>query len=343
MRNKRIVTIGGGTGSFVVLSGLKRYPVDISAIVSMADDGGSTGVLRDELGVLPPGDARQCLVALSGSSDIVRALMSYRFENGGLKGHNFGNLLLSALEKISGSFGAGIEEASAILNVKGAVIPVTQDNITLHMALADGSALKGENEIYTSTQIQRAGLKKIFLEPENAKAHPKAIRAIKQADIVVIGPGTHYSSIIPNLLVKDIARAVRDTRAKVVYICNLVNKEGQTEGFTLDDHARSIESYIGKGRIDFVIFNVQKPPRKLIEKYQSKKELLVKFDRRSSEKRSYQVIEAAILNKRAITYSKADVIAAQRSFIRHDGEKIAKILLMLTERSAYTGLIKRIA
>lgn len=341
MRNKRIVTIGGGTGSFVVLSGLKRYPVDISAIVSMADDGGSTGILRDELGVLPPGDARQCLIALSGSSETVRALMSYRFENGGLKGHNFGNLFLSALEKISGSFGAGIEEASAILNVKGTVIPVTQDSIRLSMTLGDGTTLKGENEIYTSTTIQSAGVKKIFLEPEGARAHPKATNAIKQADIVVIGPGTHYSSIIPNLLVKDVARAVRETKAKVVYICNLVNKEGQTEGFTLDDYVRSIESYIGKGRIDLVIFNIQRPPKKLIEKYKNKKELLVTFDGRK-EKRTYRVIEAPILNKRAITYSKADVIAAQRSFIRHDGAKIAKILLMLTEQDAYARLVKRI-
>lgn len=343
MRNKRLVTIGGGTGSFVVLSGLRRYPFDISAIVSMADDGGSTGILRDELGVLPPGDVRQCLVALSDSSEMLRSLMSYRFETGGLKGHNFGNLFLSALEKISGNFGSGVEEAAKILNVKGAVIPVTQDSIKLFMSLADGTVLKGENEIYSSVRIQKAGMKRLFLEPDTVKANPRAVRAILQADSIVIGPGTHYSSILPNLLVHDVAKAIQRSKAKVVYICNLVNKEGQTEGFTLDDYVRSIESYIGEGRIDHVIFNVERPPKKLIEKYEDKKELLVHFDKRKAGPRSYRVIEARILSKRSILYSKSDAIAANRSFIRHDGEKIAKVLLMLADQAAYEKLIKRIS
>ncbi|MFH1188465.1 MAG: gluconeogenesis factor YvcK family protein [bacterium] len=341
MKNKKIVTIGGGTGSFVVLSGLKRYPFDISAIVSMADDGGSTGILRDELGVLPPGDIRQCLVALSESSDIVRTLMGYRFENGTLKGHTFGNLFLSALEKISGSFSTGVEEASAILNVKGSVIPVTQDNIKLYITLVDGRVLKGENEVSVCTDIQKTGIQKITLEPR-AHAHPKAIKAIMNADIVVIGPGNHYSSIVPNLLVKDISQAIQNTKAKVVYVCNLVNKGGQTEKFTLDDYAAAIEAYIGKERLNFVIYNVQQPPRKLIKKYENKRELLVTFHEKAYKKRSYQVIEARLLSKKAITYNKTDAIAAQRSFIRHDGEKLARIFMMLSDYKSYNKLIKRI-
>src|SRR6185369_8514565 len=162
---KKVVTIGGGTGSFMLLSGLKQYPIELSAIVSMADDGGSTGVLRDELGVLPPGDVRQCLVALSNTPEILRELINYRFATGGLEGHSFGNLLLSALEKITGDFGKAVEEAAQILNVRGEVIPVTLSNTRLYMELRNGRILVGEHEINVNTKLERVGVKKVFLKP----------------------------------------------------------------------------------------------------------------------------------------------------------------------------------
>lgn len=341
MQNKKIVTIGGGTGSFTLLSGLKKYSVDISAIVSMADDGGSTGILRDELGVLPPGDVRQCLVALSDSSEILRELMNYRFEEGGLKGHNFGNLFLSALEKTSGGFSKGVEEAIKILNVKGDVIPVTDQDTNLFMELKNGVVLEGEEDINHNHTIETVGIKKNSLKPA-AHANKKAIKSILEADLIVIGPGNHYCSIIPNLLVKGIAEAICKSKAKVVYNCNLVNKHGHTEKFSLDDYVDSINQYLGKERIDFVTFNSKKPTSKLIERYESQKELLISFDTDSRSNRLYRVIRTDVLSDKKISFSPSDVLAKQRAFIRHDSDKLAKVLMIILELGEYENIIKEI-
>ena len=188
---KKVVTLGGGTGNFTVLRGLKKYNLDLTAIVSMADDGGSTGILRDELGVLPPGDVRQCLVALSDSSKLMRNLMNYRFEDGCLQGHSVGNILLSALEKVTGSFEQSIEEVSKILSIKGKVLPITTNQVRLKMILDNNKILNGEGEIYTSTEIDN-GFRSIFLEPI-PKVNQRAINEIMNADLIIIGPGGLYS------------------------------------------------------------------------------------------------------------------------------------------------------
>lgn len=326
MKSKNIVTIGGGTGSFMLLSGLKKYPINISAIVSMADDGGSTGVLRDELGVLPPGDVRQCLVALSESSEIMRKLLNYRFENGGLKGHSFGNLLLSALEKISGDFNSGVEEAIEILKVKGEVIPVTNQDAHLHIELKDKKILKGENEINHNFNIEKRGIKKIYFSPK-VKANPKAIKRILEADLIIIGPGNHFCSIVPNLIVDGITEAIKRSKAKVVYNCNLVNKKGHTEKFDLDEYVSSINGFIGRERVDFVTFNTKKPSLKLIKKYESHKELLIGFDEKKLPKRNYHVIKENLLSKKSVEFDPADAISSMRSFIRHDSDKLAKTII----------------
>lgn len=328
---KKVVTIGGGTGSFMLLTGLKKYPIELSAIVSMADDGGSTGVLRDELGVLPPGDVRQCLVALSDSSEILRKLLNYRFENGGLKGHNFGNLLLSALEKISGNFNKAVEEAIKILNVRGEVIPVTNQDARLYLELLNGKILEGEDEINHNFNIEKVGTKKIYYSPK-VKANPKAIRRILGADLIVIGPGNHFCSIIPNFLVDGISEAIKRSKAKIVFNCNLVNKKGHTEKFTLDDYVDSIESFIGKKRINHVTFNIQRPSQKLVSKYESRRESIIKFDEKCRERRSYQIIKADFLSKKRISFHPADAISNIRSFIRHDSDKLAKALMMIIDR-----------
>jgi len=323
-KNKNVVTIGGGTGSFMLLSGLKKYPINLSAIVSMADDGGSTGVLRDELGVLPPGDVRQCLVALSDSSEALRKLMSYRFENGGLKGHSFGNLFLSALEKIKGTFSKGIEEASKILNVKGEVIPVTDADVKLYMELNNGKKLLGEEQINHSRDIQRIGIKKNYLKP-SAKANPKAIKKILKADLIVIGPGNHYCSIVPNFLVEGISEAIRKSKAKVVYNCNLVNKNKHTDGFSLDEYVREINGLIGEERVNIAIFNNHNPDGKLLNKYESHQEMLVKMG--ENKKRNYRVIQSDILSRQKLKFSGVDKLAIQRSFIRHDSCKMTKVIM----------------
>jgi len=329
---KNIVTIGGGTGSFTLLSGLKKYPVNISAIVSMADDGGSTGRLRDELGVLPPGDIRQCLVALSNSSDTLRELMNYRFENGGLKGHNFGNILLSALEKIKGGFSLGVREATNILGVKGAVIPVSEDTMTLYIKLKNNKILIGENQLDHNRDIRKYGIKNVYLKP-TAKANRDALNAIKNADVIVIGPGDHFGSIIPNLLVDGISEAIKKSKAKVVYNCNLTNKKGQTENFDVDKYTREINTYLKGERIDFVVFPATQPDKDLQDKYEKRegKNSVVKISDDIKIERNYKIVKSNVLNEVPIKKNKEDKIASTRSFIRHDSDKLAKVILAISE------------
>lgn len=342
---KKVVTIGGGTGSFMLLSGLRDYPIELSAIVSMADDGGSTGVLRDELGVLPPGDVRQCLVALSDSPERLRELMNYRFSEGGLEGHSFGNLFLSALEKITGDFRSGVREAARILDTKGRVIPVTEDNVHLHALLKNGKTLVGENAINLNLKLERIDVEKISLEPR-ARANKEAVEAILEADMVIIGPGNHYCSILPNLLVGGIPEALRKTRAKIVYNCNLVNKYGQIradKNFSLDDFVDSLHETIGKPVIDFVTWNTRKPDRTLLETYATKESgTLVAFDPGARVKRSYKIVRGDLLSTKRVIAKAGDKIAAHRAFIRHDGKKLAKMLMLLLELADYETVLKDI-
>lgn len=341
-KKKRIVTIGGGTGSFTILSGLKKFPVALSAIVSMADDGGSTGVLRDELGVLPPGDVRQCLVALSESSEKLRTLMNYRFDEGGLKGHSFGNIFLSALEKTMGSFAAGVEEAMDVLKVRGEVIPVTDTSASLEMILDDGTVLRGENEINHSLTMQKKGIGKLRFA-RKVKAYEKAIRRVRDADMIIIGPGNLYCSLLPNLIIREFAEAIGKSRATVVYVANLTNKRGHTEGFDVDEYAAEIEKHIGKGRIDFVVWNEKRPPRALVEQYEKTegKNILVGFDPKKT-KRSYRVVCADVASRRAPRLDGSDEVAAHRAFIRHDPDKLARAMMFLLESKENRQVIRTI-
>jgi uncharacterized cofD-like protein len=248
----KIAVIGGGTGSFTMLSGLKHHTKRLAAIVSMADDGGSTGVLRDELGALPPGDVRKCLVALSDTPKI-RDLFEYRFEAGTFGGHSFGNILLTALEKVTGSFSEAVSTASEILRINGMVIPATLDDVRLKMEWEETSViLHGEGVIdadYFKHDPRRA---KLSLVP-NPKVNPIAITAIEDADIVVITPGDLYTSLGPLLCIDGIGEALEKTNALKVYVSNLVTKDGQTAGFTVSDHAAEIERFAGTEFLDYVI------------------------------------------------------------------------------------------
>ena len=342
MKKKKVVTIGGGTGSFMLLTGLKKYQVELSAVVSMADDGGSTGVLRDELGVLPPGDVRQCLVALSDSGTTLRKLLNYRFEDGSLKGHNFGNLFLSALEKISGSFSDGVGEAMRILNVHGQVLPVTDQDAKLHLEIKGGKILKGENEINHSS-FSPSEIKKIYFNPR-VKANPRAIECIKAADVIVIGPGNHFCSILPNLVIKEFSEAIKKSKAKIVYNCNLTNKKGHTDSFDVDDYVESINSFIGKDRIDYVMFNTKKPSKKLIEKYRRSEggNFLVDFIESKKPKRKYKLIKGDFIMSEEVKYSSLDTLAKTRSFIRHSSDKLSKAIVLISEIENYKNIIKDI-
>lgn len=319
---KNIVTIGGGTGSYTVLSGIKNIPgISISAIVAMTDDGGSTGVLRDELGVLPPGDVRQCLVALSEQSEIVRKLMTYRFSTGGLKGHNFGNIFLAGLEKVTGSFVDGVEIASDILKVKGKVIPVTDRVATLNATLADGTVLNGENEI-NHHDVDVNTIKKLKTST-SARINPHAKKAILEANFIFIGPGNHYCSIIPNLIVPGVSVALKQTKAKIIYIVNLTNKKGHTLGWQTGDYLKNLEKYMGR-KCDFILINNQKPNKEQLQVYEKQEggSVMVKNDLIKDRR----VIEVPLISKKIVRFDKSDIIAKTRSLIRHDSALIQKTL-----------------
>lgn len=318
-KRKNIVVMGGGTGTFTVLSGLKKYPYNLTAIVTMSDDGGSTGVLRDELGVLPPGDVRTCLVALSSSDELMRTLINYRFTQGGLKGHSFGNLLLSALEKITGSFDQAVEKASEVLRIRGRVVPSTLDEVRL-MAKVGNRIIRGEESIQKSKL--NGSLKHLWLEP-HARANPKALSAIREADLIVIGPGNLYASLVPNLLVKGIPEALQRSKAKKVFICNLMTKSEHTHGYTVADYVRSVEHYMGD-RFDAVIFNNKKPRASILKRYAREGDTLTSWEELPEK---HELIGENLMSSHAHVTNKVRHAAVESSLVRHDPEKLADILV----------------
>jgi len=327
MKKPHIVIIGGGTGTYVALMGLKKYPVDLTAIVTMMDSGGSSGKLRDELGVLPPGDVRQCLVALAKSSKRLRDLFMYRFEEGELKGHNFGNIFLSAMEKVSGSMESAIEEVGDILRIQGKVVPVTYTNSELCVELENGETIIGETHIdEVKEKLNRPKIVRAFLKP-HAKANKDALSAIQTADLIIIGPGDLYTSIIPNLLVDGIPRALQKAQAKKVFVLNLMTKHGQTTKYTASDHLRDLEQYLGKNVIDYVLLNTQKPAMEALEWYKQYNEVQVKDD---LETTPYTIIRAELLKDKIVGKSASDTL--KRSIIRHDSDKLAKEIIQVINK-----------
>lgn len=326
----KIAVIGGGTGSFTMLSALKKYTNQIAAIVSMADDGGSTGVLRDELGTLPPGDVRQCLVALSDSPK-VRDLFEYRFDAGTFSGHSFGNVLLTALEKMSGDFSQAVETASEILRIRGTVIPATLDNVRLKMEWKDKSLmLHGERVIdaeYFQHDPRRA---KLSLTPR-AKANKMAIAAIEQADIVVVAPGDLYTSLGPLLVIDGIGEALERTKAKKFYVANLVSKQGQTDGFTVSDHASEIERFAGREFLDYVLYNQEAPTEEVARRYEEEGGYVTLADTNVLSTAHYDAVGGNFLGQMA-TSNDADTLIGKRSLIRHDAKAVAKLILELYQR-----------
>lgn len=320
---KRIVVMGGGTGTFVALTGLKNYPVHLSAIITMMDSGGSTGRLRDQLGVLPPGDLRQALVALSASDKLWRDLFLYRFENGDLKGHNFGNIFISALEKVTGSLDEAVDVATTILDAQGDVIPVTFEKADLCVELKNGVVIEGETHIdEPEEQDERPSIKRAFLKPK-IHANRDARTAIEKADLIVIGPGDLYTSIIPNLLVEGVADAIQQSKAKKVFVMNLMTKYGQTTDYTAKDHVADLQTYID-GALDVVLINNKQPDPKALSWYEQSQEEVVKDDLNGQE---FKTVRASLLDSVFIQKSSADTL--KRSLIRHDPKKLAKVLIAL--------------
>lgn len=315
---KKITVIGGGTGTFVVLSGLKKYPLDLSVVVSMMDSGGSTGKLRDQLGVLPPGDLRQCLVALSDAPSLWRKLFLYRFEKGDLAGHNFGNLFLAALEKVSDNYDQAIELASYVLQTKGKVIPVTLDKLHIVAEYENGKKVTGEALIDENhNEITR--IKNTYLEPKG-NVNVKATSVIKESDYIIIGPGDLYTSIIPVLLVNGISRTIMNSKAKIIYIMNLMTKSGQTTHYKASDHINDLKKYLGRNP-DYILINNSKIPSDILNWYKKYNEVEVIND---LAKDSFKIYSDDLIDNEKIKKNPSDII--YRSILRHDSKKLAVLL-----------------
>lgn len=311
---KKVVFIGGGTGGFTVLSGLHDYPYHLSAIVSMADDGGSTGVLREEFGTLPAGDIRRALIALSDSNKkVLSELFNYRFgESSSLHGHSMGNLLLTALEKITGDFGSAVKEAGDVLNIKGEVIPVTLTPTRLCAVLNDGTTIEGETNIDIPKHDANIKIKNIFLKPD-VMANPQALSAIEKADVIVLGPGDVFTSILPNLAVDGITDAIKKSKAKIVYNTNIMTKYGETNEFKASDFVKKMEDYLGKGAIDVVTVNTKKPKGEIVDRYKKEHVEFVENDL----KHDARLVAGDFLR--------------DGMFLRHDSHKLAKALSGIIE------------
>lgn len=316
-RGKKIVVIGGGTGVFNVLNALRSDFEDLTAIVTMADDGGSTGILREEFGMLPPGDIRRALVALSGSDNKMLAeLFSYRFSEGaGLTGHNFGNLLLTALHRLTGDFESAISEAGKILKIKGRVIPVTLKPAKLMAKLEDGRLIQGETNIDIPNHDGHLRIKKVWLK-DSADINPRARQAILDADLVIIGPGDLYTSLIPNLLVSGVGDALKKTKGKVAYFVNVMTKFGETHGFSASDFVHNLHAHLDGDVLDFVILNNNKPSAQRLRGYVRERAEFVEPD-----------VKNMRLGKKTIPLA-VDLIRS-RGYVRHDPEKVLRVVKMI--------------
>lgn len=321
---KRVVVIGGGTGTFVALRGLKQYAFNLSAIVTMSDSGGSNRRIRDEFGLLPTSDIRQCFVALSdenGGVGLLRKLFMYRFEKGqGIAGMTFGNLFMAALTDIVGSQEEAIHQTGKVLRIKGSVIPVTLTETNLVATYEDGTVVEEEHLIDEPTHDGRLKIVKAHLTPD-AKANPVAIETITNADMVVVGPGDLYTSILPNLLVSGIASSLRKSHGKIVYVLNLMTKFGQTYNFTARNHVDVLESIVGKS-LDYVVVNTQSLPKGALATYAKYHEIPVVDDLPRDS--YYRVIAVPLMNKAIYKKSSSDTLI--RSLIRHNSDRLASTL-----------------
>jgi len=312
----RIVVVGGGTGLSVLLRGLKEYTANLTALVTVTDDGGSSGRLRDELGVLPPGDIRNCLVALADTETLMEQVLGYRFQQGaGLQGHTLGNLLLASLTEVTGSFVSAIQEVSRILRVRGQVLPATLSQQVLCAELRDGTLVEGETRI---TREGSPGIQRVFLRPGDPLPVEATLAALQAADAIVLGPGSLYTSVIPNLLVKGIAETIRSSRAVKIYVCNVMTQPGETSNYSAADHLQAIYDHCGSRLVNYILVNNQEIRRQHLRRYQEKGAQQVRVDSKRLQQLGVTVIGAPLL--------------LQGELIRHDPRLLARQVLELGQR-----------
>lgn len=317
---KKISVIGGGTGISTVLRGLKKYTRQLNAIVTMADDGGGSGILRKDFQMLPPGDVRNCLVALSNMEPEMESLLQYRFATGSLKDQNVGNILLAALYNIYGSFDLALLKMSSVFNMIGNVHPVTLEDIHLVAELENADKVMGESIIPKISYQLNSKIKRISVFPHTPKANPMAMEAIEQSDIIVLGPGSLYTSIIPNLLVEGILEAILRSKGKVVYVVNAMTQRGETMGYSLTDHIDAIELHSREGWIDYCLVNSTPVEEKIARIYRQKEESEPIYALEEEERQ---------LALRNITLYRGDFIDQRQGVIRHNGQRIGACLMSL--------------
>ncbi|HOQ00199.1 MAG TPA: YvcK family protein [Acetivibrio clariflavus] len=323
-KDAKIVVIGGGTGLSTMLRGLKEYSSNLTAIVTVADDGGGSGILRQDLGMLPPGDIRNCILALADTEPVMEKLLQYRFTDGMLKGQSFGNLFLAAMNGISENFEEAVKKMSDVLAVTGRVLPVTLQDIKLCAELEDGYIVKGESKIGEHNSFHKGKIKSVYLEPLLIKPCQEAIDAILDADMIVLGPGSLYTSIIPNLLVPGVVDAIKKSKAIKVYVCNVMTQPGETEDYTVWEHIRAIEKHSYKGLVEYCIVNSAPIPDDLKKKYQEEGAAAV-------------VIDSDVLERHGIKVLYDDFVCINNNYIRHDTKKLAKVIMDLWESKCYCG------
>ncbi len=317
---KKVAIIGGGTGISTIIKGIKKHNSNISAIVSMADDGGGSGILRNDLGMLPPGDVRNCLVALASTEGTMEKLLQYRFKNGTLKGQNFGNILIAALYEIYGGFDKALNELENVLSISGKVVPVTYENIHLVAEFENEDKCIGESIIPNMAYKLDTKIKKIGLFPKTPSANKDALKVIEEADLIILGPGSLYTSIIPNLLVRGIPEAIMKSEAKKIYIQNIMTELGETLDFAVKDHIRAIIDHSCEGILDAVLINNAEVSEDMKHKYiQVSKSTEIKLEEADFE----------YLKENNIEIISGDFLQEEIS-VRHDGEKIALVLKKLS-------------
>lgn len=318
-RGPKVVVIGGGTGLSVLLRGLKLFTSNITAIVTVADDGGGSGKLREDLGMLPPGDIRNCILALADMEPVMEELLQYRFEEGDLKGQNFGNLLIASMNSISGNFEEAIRKISDVLAVTGKVLPVTLRDITLYAKLKNGTVVKGESNIPIKSLEENSPIEKVFIKPKHAETIKEAIDAIDDADIVLLGPGSLYTSIIPNLLIKNIKESLNKTKAIKVYVPNVMSQPGETNSYTVSSYVKALLDHWKGGTIDYVIANIGKINDNISEKYETEGAQITKLTKEDIKK----------LNELDIKLITDNLIDIKKDYVRHDAIKLSKIIIDL--------------
>lgn len=323
MQEPKVVVIGGGTGQSIFLRGLKKYTQNITAIVTVSDDGGGSGKLREDLGMLPPGDIRNCILALADTEPEMEKIMQYRFPEGCLAGQNFGNLFIAALNGVYGSFELAVSKISEILAVKGKVVPVTLEDTQIYGVLEDGSIIKGESAIPLEVLRRKSKIKKIFMQPSSPQACIEVLESIKEADIIVIGPGSLYTSIIPNFLVKDVVSYIQKSNAMKIYVCNVMTQPGETQGYRIKEHVKALIDYLGENVLQHIIIN--------------KKVLSKDLKRRYNQDDSYQILmdetSQKYLKEKNIAFYQEDIIQIVKGYIRHDSDRVSEKIMKIFEKN----------